>query len=344
MSAFQGVQPQEPVEPEMHEEHDSPEVPEESEELEEPEESEEENQHPLTVVSKIVSKWLEQGTFIRCVDGDVSNCAACNLQFVSLRDALERVGTWKVDWDMNLTKFECGVVETLGPLLIEKYEGERDGVRFFKIAPKTLSDHIAGSMDDHPNHAPDEACPVCEALKSAATTCSDTLDMNSLFAYTYSSTERGPLSNTSFILANVSVAASQDTCEAFASSVLYLHHRALQGYPIEEHQMFGSSTSRLMLVRASSEDFVKLRSRGHGGIVSDAFMEAERLGEARILFALPIFGGENKDDATFTKMQRIVADFSCHQDCASGLWGSSVESTERRIALCDHGHPRGGRV
>ena len=179
-------------------------------ESEESEESEEEKQDPVTVISKIVCTWLEQGTLIRFVDGNISNCAASNLQFVSLRDALNEVGNWKVDWDMNLTEFECGVVETFAPLLLEKYERERDGVKFFKIAPKTLSDHIACSRDDHPSHAPDEACPVCEALKSTATTCSEHLDMNNLFVYTYSSTERGPLSNTSFVLANVSFAAADD--------------------------------------------------------------------------------------------------------------------------------------
>jgi len=40
------------------------------------------------------------------------NCAATNLHPVTLKDAMENVHTWKVDWDMNLTQEERNLVLT----------------------------------------------------------------------------------------------------------------------------------------------------------------------------------------------------------------------------------------
>ena len=51
------------------------------------------------MTQRILRKWREQGQFIRFVDGNVRNCAVTNLEFVSLREAMQHVHDWKVDWD-----------------------------------------------------------------------------------------------------------------------------------------------------------------------------------------------------------------------------------------------------
>lgn len=62
-------------------------------------------------IEKISFQWYKQMTFIRHLDGDPSNDAASNLQYVSLYDAMKNIG-WKVDWDMYLTrKQRCMVLE-----------------------------------------------------------------------------------------------------------------------------------------------------------------------------------------------------------------------------------------
>ena len=40
------------------------------------------------------------------------NSAVTNLEFVSLREAMQHVHDWKVDWDMELTKEERALVLT----------------------------------------------------------------------------------------------------------------------------------------------------------------------------------------------------------------------------------------
>jgi hypothetical protein len=60
----------------------------------------------------ILRKWREQRQFIRFLDGDVTNSAVSNLEFVSLRDALDHLEEWKVDWDMDLTAEERALVLT----------------------------------------------------------------------------------------------------------------------------------------------------------------------------------------------------------------------------------------
>lgn len=60
----------------------------------------------------ILSKWREQGEFIRFVDGNARNAAVSNMQFVTLRDAMRHVDDWKVDWDMELTQAECALVRS----------------------------------------------------------------------------------------------------------------------------------------------------------------------------------------------------------------------------------------
>lgn len=59
---------------------------------------------------RIMRKWREQGGFIRFLDGDTGNCAIHNLMWVSIKDAIEHIEDWKVDWDMNLTEKEAALV------------------------------------------------------------------------------------------------------------------------------------------------------------------------------------------------------------------------------------------
>jgi hypothetical protein len=64
------------------------------------------------MTQSILRKWREQGQFIRFVDGNVRNAAVTNLEFVSLRQAMQHVHDWKVDWDMELTEEERALVLT----------------------------------------------------------------------------------------------------------------------------------------------------------------------------------------------------------------------------------------
>ena len=64
------------------------------------------------LTNSIIEKWNEQRMFIRFIDGNTLNCAATNLHPVTLKDAMENVHTWKVDWDMNLTQEERNLVLT----------------------------------------------------------------------------------------------------------------------------------------------------------------------------------------------------------------------------------------
>ncbi len=61
------------------------------------------------ITTSILNKWRLQNTFIRFIDENSSNCSVTNLQYVSLEDAMKNI-TWKVDWDMNLTKAERKLV------------------------------------------------------------------------------------------------------------------------------------------------------------------------------------------------------------------------------------------
>jgi hypothetical protein len=62
----------------------------------------------------ILSKLEKQPRFMRFLDGDVTNSAVSNLEFVSLRDALGHLedADWKVDWDAELTCEERALVLT----------------------------------------------------------------------------------------------------------------------------------------------------------------------------------------------------------------------------------------
>jgi hypothetical protein len=61
--------------------------------------------------NSIIKKWNKQGTFIRFINGDTFDCRRSNLMYVSLKDAMEHINLWKVDWDMNLTKQEIELVK-----------------------------------------------------------------------------------------------------------------------------------------------------------------------------------------------------------------------------------------
>ena len=59
-----------------------------------------------------MQKWREQGCFVRFIDGDTLNCAIANLEYVSLKEAMQHIDDWKVDWDMNLSASEIELVKT----------------------------------------------------------------------------------------------------------------------------------------------------------------------------------------------------------------------------------------
>jgi hypothetical protein len=58
----------------------------------------------------ILAKWRAQGSFVRFIDGNIQNCAAANLEWVPLQQALLHFDEWKVDWDMELTSEEIEIV------------------------------------------------------------------------------------------------------------------------------------------------------------------------------------------------------------------------------------------
>ena len=53
--------------------------------------------------NKIMGIWRKQPCFVRFVDGDTTNCAASNLEWVDLIDAMKN-SDWTVDWDMHLSR------------------------------------------------------------------------------------------------------------------------------------------------------------------------------------------------------------------------------------------------
>ena len=61
----------------------------------------------------IIGKWRHQASmgFIRFLDGTTTNCKADNLLFVSLRDELDHIDEWTVDWDIDLTLKEIYLVK-----------------------------------------------------------------------------------------------------------------------------------------------------------------------------------------------------------------------------------------
>ena len=64
------------------------------------------------MTSSIIKKWKKQGGFIRFFDGNIQNCAVRNLGGVSMKDAMDHVEDWAVDWDVHLTPRERALVMT----------------------------------------------------------------------------------------------------------------------------------------------------------------------------------------------------------------------------------------
>lgn len=64
------------------------------------------------LTSSIMRKWKSQSSFIRFVDGNTGNIHPDNLKYVSIKDAMKNIDTWKVDWDMDLTRAEIQQVRS----------------------------------------------------------------------------------------------------------------------------------------------------------------------------------------------------------------------------------------
>jgi hypothetical protein len=65
-----------------------------------------------TPTNAIIRKWNKQGGFVHFKDGNKLNCQVNNLEWVSLKDAMDHITDWVVDWDMNLTESERNLVLT----------------------------------------------------------------------------------------------------------------------------------------------------------------------------------------------------------------------------------------
>jgi hypothetical protein len=70
------------------------------------------NEWVKPILCNIIKKWREQANmgFIRFLNGNMTDCRAANLQFVSLRDALLHFEEWTVDLCINLTEDEIAFV------------------------------------------------------------------------------------------------------------------------------------------------------------------------------------------------------------------------------------------
>ena len=64
------------------------------------------------LTASIMKKWKSQGNFIRFVDGNIGNIHPDNLKYVPIKDAMKNIDTWKVDWDMDLTRAEIQQVRS----------------------------------------------------------------------------------------------------------------------------------------------------------------------------------------------------------------------------------------
>jgi hypothetical protein len=64
------------------------------------------------VTRSILKKWREKGSFVRFLNGDNRDCSVNNLRDVTLKDALDNIDSWTVDWDLNLTENEKDLVRT----------------------------------------------------------------------------------------------------------------------------------------------------------------------------------------------------------------------------------------
>lgn len=66
---------------------------------------------PDEMTKSIVTKWREQQIFVRFMNGDTRDCHHSNLQVVSLKNAMENIDDWTVDWDMYLSDEETQLVQ-----------------------------------------------------------------------------------------------------------------------------------------------------------------------------------------------------------------------------------------
>ena len=82
------------------------------------------------LVASIIKKWSQQVSFVWFIDGNPGNCAIFNLKWIGLAEALEHIGEWKVDWDMNLTEEERDFVVAHTPYFLELAS-----VEFVSITP-----------------------------------------------------------------------------------------------------------------------------------------------------------------------------------------------------------------
>jgi len=60
--------------------------------------------------SKILEKWRAQQQFIRFIDGNTNNNTLQNLEWITIKEAMQHFDDWVFDWDMDLTKKEKKMV------------------------------------------------------------------------------------------------------------------------------------------------------------------------------------------------------------------------------------------
>jgi len=60
----------------------------------------------------IIKKWKSQDCFVRHVNGHTLDNRKDNLRVVSLKDAIDNISTWTVDWCIDLSGDELKLVQS----------------------------------------------------------------------------------------------------------------------------------------------------------------------------------------------------------------------------------------
>jgi len=250
--------------------------------------------------------------FVRFIDGDVDNATASNLCYVELGEAVQHAQDWVVDWSLGLTAAEREVVldgENL-PLLVAAYGAKLEYEETRNTSWNPEVDNV-------------QLFPVC--------------DNGYEFARIYSAADRGPLAGVTLVAFNVPMPAfHEENCDNVGESVRdvcramdSLHCRAAQGIQVKETQVMHCPPLHWLLVRPVPEDEATLRE-DLCCRVSDAYLDAEERGEAKVLVLVPFLEGEDKNN--YFNLVGVVSDLINSPMSSRGLSGSGL-GAERRFRL-----------
>jgi len=264
--------------------------------------------------------------FVRFIDGDEENCAAANLSYVELSDALQHVQDWSVDWSFYLTEAERAFVVS---------PANHDGL--LAAFDAKLKYQPTRTTAWEPDDDGVEIFPICE--------------LGHEFCRVYSRADKGPLACVTLVALNVPKPKMREedsfnvgTAVQDVAQLMYtLHCRAAQGITVKETQMLTNSeedpelSAGFLLLRPLPADEARLRE-DLCCQMSEAFVEAEAEegegegeGEAKIIVILPLASTECKND--YFQLLAVVSDLINNpplEDSGIGLSGSQLGGGIRR--------------